>query len=81
MTEALILATGLLVGAGVGWLLGAWRTRLRLAGELAELRRRQAGDESTIASLRQRTEELNSELAALRESLQHEQQTRVAAET
>ncbi len=81
MTEALILAAGLLVGAGVGWLLGAWRTRLRLAGELAELRRRQAGDESTIASLRQRTGELTGELAALRESLQHEQQTRVAAET
>ncbi|MCS5695666.1 DNA recombination protein RmuC [Desulfofundulus thermocisternus] len=80
MAEVLFALAGLAAGVLAGWLLAGSRVRA-LSAEVVDARSRAAAAESISGELRQQVEQLQRELAVLRQQVAQEHQARVRAET
>ncbi|MBE3586601.1 MAG: DNA recombination protein RmuC [Thermoanaerobacter sp.] len=80
MAEVLFALAGLAAGVLAGWLLTGSRVRA-LSAEVVDARSRAAAAESISGELRQQVEQLQRELAVLRQQVAQEHQARVRAET
>ncbi|SHF39050.1 DNA recombination protein RmuC [Desulfofundulus australicus DSM 11792] len=80
MAEVLFALAGLAAGVVAGWLLAGSRVRA-LSAEVVDARSRAAAAESISGELRQQVEQLQRELAVLRQQVAQEHQARVRAET
>ncbi|MHC4442117.1 MAG: DNA recombination protein RmuC [Planctomycetota bacterium] len=81
MSNVLYLIIGLIAGGLLGWLLASFWARMAAARELADLKSKLAGNDSTVTQLREQLAQQDNTVTTLRDQLDTERRTRVAVET
>lgn len=81
MTEWITLLVGLALGAGLGWVISAARTKTRVGSILRDQETRTAAAEARVDEVRQQLASAREDFERLREDLRQAETTRAAAET
>lgn len=81
MSEVVLLAVGLVVGALVAWIVASARCRAAVATQMGDLAARAGAAESVAAELRQQNAQADQEIQTLQATLAETRAARVEAET
>ena len=81
MTESMILLLGLAIGAGLGWVISAARTKAAAGSILRDQEARTAAAEARVEEIRSQLAAARQDFEALREDLRQAETARATAET